>query len=338
MQEAVTGDQEISLRDIFDALKRQRKLIIYIVCGTLFLGVLYAVFTTPRYTATVTVMPVSDQNGGGALAGLAAQFGSVASLAGINLNAGGSDTAEYVAVLKSRGLGEAFIKKENLKRYLFPDQWDTQKGKWRGGNGGGLLAGLKHAVSAALAYLSGDEGWGRNKGGGEPSLWDAYEKFDNDIRVVREDEETGLVTVSFTFPNPSLTAEWANAYISMVNQEIRLDTVREATRALDYLENKAKTTAVAGLRDTIYKLVENQLERITLANARDEFAFKVIDKAVVPEQRSQPRRGLIVVLSVALGGIIGIFVALVFEAYQGGFAQTQVERPMETEADNRAQE
>jgi uncharacterized protein involved in exopolysaccharide biosynthesis len=46
-----------------------------------------------------------------------------------------------------------------------------------------------------------------------------------------------------------------------------------------------------------------------LANVQEEFAFRVIDPAVVPEVRSKPKRKLIVVLGGVLGGMFSIFLA-----------------------------
>ena len=65
MQDYVTDDQEISLRDIFEALKRQRRIIFLVTGITVLIGLLYAILTTPLYTASVTVQPVSDEKASG---------------------------------------------------------------------------------------------------------------------------------------------------------------------------------------------------------------------------------------------------------------------------------
>lgn len=323
MRESVPDDPEISLRDIFEALIRQRKLIVAFTAGTVVVGLLYAIFTTPLYTASVTVQPVSEQKPGG-LAGLAAQFGSVASLAGINLPSAGAEAVEYIAILKSREFGERFIREQQVKPHLFRDKWDARAGAWIGGGreGGGLLSGLKRSILATLAALSDDEGWSGEPREAEPSMWVAYQMFNDQIRRIQEDPQTGLVTVLFEYRNPRLAAQWANAYVAMANEEIRANAIEEASRALEYLNREVERTTAVGLRETIYKLVEAQLERIMLANAREDYAFKVIDKAVEPERRSHPKRALIIALSLVLGLILGIFAALARDAWKGSFRQT----------------
>lgn len=314
----MAGEQEIYLSDIFSALMRRKKLIAGIVGGITFLGLLYAVFATPLYTATVVMRPAEEASGG---AGLGGGLGAAAALAGINIGGGASDKEEYLAILRSRGLAEQFIKENALMPHLFPDDWDDEKGAWREDDRSGILSSLKGHLSSLIASLSGDKGLRGGQGESDPgpSMWGAYKVFNNNIRRVSEDLQTGIVTLSFEFRDPRLAAEWANAYVAMANREIRENTIQEAARALDYLRDEVEKTSVSGLRDTIYSIVEAQLEKITLANARPEYAFKVIDKAVVPEERSHPKRSLIVILSFIFGTMLGVVIALGREAWLGTF-------------------
>lgn len=320
MQQTVTDDQEISLRDIINALLRQRWVIIVCMAVAALTGLLYAVFTQPIYSASTTIRPVIDQRGGG-LGGLASQFGGLASMAGINLGGGGSDKEEYLAILRSRELAERFMTEQDVLPHLFPDLWDDEADRWIGSEDGsssgndGSGGGLRSRISSLLVTLSGDEGRNSGPRGPGPSMWDAYKEFSG-IRSVNEDVQTGIVTVTFRFRNPVQAAEWANGYVAMANREIRENTVREAERALEYLNREVERTQAAGLRETIYALVETQLERIMLAQARDEYSFKILDRAVVPEERSHPNRILIVILALIVGGIIGSAAALLIDVFR----------------------
>lgn len=309
----IPDDQVIYLSDILAALKRQRRLILASVAVTTFIGLLFAVLATPLYTASVIVRPLEVEEGS-ALSTLSSQFGGAAALAGIDLGGSGSDRDEYLAILRSRTLGERFITAYKLKPELFPERWDAAAGRWKEGEPG-LPGRMARAVSRGLAAISGDRGW--RERGPAPTLWDAYKIFDEDVRKVSEDRDTGMVTLSIEFTDPERAAEWANAYVAMANEMIRTDTVAEATRALDYLNAEVDKATVAGLRDTIYRVIEGQLKKIMLANARPDYAFKVVDKAVVPQEKSYPKRALIVILAFMLGGILGIFGALAIEADRG---------------------
>lgn len=314
--------QEIYLSDIFAALGRRKRLILGVVVATTFIGLIYAIFATPLYTATVVIRPAEEANGRGGLGG---GLSAAAAMAGINLGGGASDKEEYLAILRSRGLAEQFIRENALMPHLFPDAWDAEKDAWRESDGSGAILWMKSRLSGLIASLSGDEGYNEGPRESEPGprMWDAYKVFNNSIRRVSEDLQTGIVTLSFEFRDPRLAAEWANAYVTMANREIRENAVQEATRALNYLNTEVDKTSVSGLRDTIYGLVQAQLEKITLANARPDYAFRVIDRAVVPEEKSRPKRSLIVILSFIFGSMLGITIALGREAWLGTFRDNE---------------
>ena len=53
-----------------------------------------------------------------------------------------------------------------------------------------------------------------------------------------------------------------------------------------------------------------------LAEVKDEFAFKTIDPAVVPEEKTGPKRALICVLATLLGGMLGVALVLLRFAFR----------------------
>lgn len=302
-------DDSVSLLDIVLTLKNWKWTIFACILFSAVIGLLYAVFTTPLYRASVTLNAVAEE--GAKLSGAASQLGGVAALAGIDIGGGGTNKEEYVAILKSRELGKQFIERLNLKPHLFPKRWDDEAGQWK--RKGGKKTGFAASVSRTLARLSGDEGW-REEITAAPSDWEAYKKFNEEIRRIGEDNKTGIITVSFEYRNPKRVAEWANAYVALANEDIRQRTVDETSRALSYLTERAEQTVVAGIRETIYGLVEAQLEKIMLANVRQEYAFRVIDEATVPERKATPQRGLTVIVSVIVGFVLGLFISLILEA------------------------
>ncbi|HEX6992796.1 MAG TPA: Wzz/FepE/Etk N-terminal domain-containing protein [Gammaproteobacteria bacterium] len=299
----MTENHEISIADILSALSRRRKLVLGIVAGFVLPGLLYAVLATPRYTATTIVVVAENEDAG--LSSLVASLGPAAALAGgLGLGAGTTTRQTYLAILKSQELANKFIEQHELLPHLFPDQWDAKRKTWKEASDGlltkirGALTGKKHDGSA----------------GGAPSAWRAYQRFDK-IRLVNEDVGSGTVSVSFTFRDPELAAQWANDYVALANHEIRTRTIEESSQALDYLNERAESTSIVGLRETIFRLIESHLEKITLASARPEFAFRVIDRAVAPEERSHPKRKLIVAMALLAGFAFATLATMVLEFY-----------------------
>ena len=318
---ANSNNFEIGLRDILIAI--HRRIYIALSCASLILllGFIYAIFATPQYTSHVIVRPLPEE-GNGLLSGLGGNLASAATLAGINLGSGGSDREEYLAILQSRRIAEIFFREQDALPQLFPDRWDETMRTWRPVEVG-LLGRLKRSLIPTPDHLK--------ESSDRPSNWLAFEEF-KDIRGVAEDPATGIVTVSFTHQDARLAARWANQFVALVNREIRADRLAESERALEYLSVAVQETSLAGLRETIFRLVEKQHENIMLAQARTEFAFKVIDPAVVAEQPSHPQRALIVMLALLLGSMFGVFAALIWDGYRSMTSHDAVLAPSDQPA------
>ena len=71
-----------------------------------------------------------------------------------------------------------------------------------------------------------------------------------------------------------------------------------------------------GIQKSISNVIEGHTQTKTLANVRQQYAFKVIDPAVVPENRISPNRRLITLLGFVIGAMIGIFHAILRDFIQ----------------------
>ncbi len=289
-------EDEINLMDLWRVLVRYKATIIAsIVMGTT-IAVAAALLMTPVYRAEVVMAPVDEKKSGG-LSALMGQFGGLAAMAGINIGGGGGKMEEAIAKLKSRSFTDAFIKDHKLMPVLFADIWDEQGKRW--------LVDAEEDI---------------------PTLWDAYKKFD-DIRNVSTDKKTGIVTLSIEWQDPELAAQWANILVERINRQLQQEAIAEAKKSIAYLEQQLDQTSVIEMRQAIFRLIEAQTKQIMLANVRDEFAFKVIDQAVPPEERIKPKRKVMVVVGFMVGLMLGILLAFLrnFIAKQREEAQQATE-------------
>lgn len=55
-----------------------------------------------------------------------------------------------------------------------------------------------------------------------------------------------------------------------------------------------------------------------LANAQSEYVFKTVDPAVVPQEKSEPKRALIAVVATMLGGMLGVFAVFLIAFVHSG--------------------
>lgn len=212
--------------------------------------------------------------------GLSGQLGGLASLTGISLGGENDRKNEAVATIKSRTLTNAFVSDNDLLPVLFSQQWDPKTKDWR------------EAVSKA------------------PTLWDAYKKIDR-IRRLDEDKKTGLLKLTVEWTDAELAAQWATDLIKRTNQHLRAQAIERADRNIGFLRRQLNETSVIEMRQALYRLIESELKTAMLAQGSEEYAFRVIDPAVVPEEKIWPKRMLLVILGILSGLFLGVFSALV---------------------------
>jgi len=142
------------------------------------------------------------------------------------------------------------------------------------------------------------------------SLWLAVDRFRTQVLSITESKEKGTTTVALQWTNPQQVAEWANDYVALANEILRTRALDDSSRAIGYLKEQTQKTDAVEVQRALYNLIESETKTNMLANTRREYAFTVVDPAVIPEQRVWPRRTLIVLSAAALGGLLGLFMAL----------------------------
>lgn len=248
-------------------------------CGII--SIAYAFMATEWYRAEVTLAPADERSG----QGLSGQLGGLASLAGITVD--GGSTAEPIAILKSREFARLFIEEYELLPVLLFEDWNPATRSWR---------------SADPAN------W--------PDIRDALKVFDEEVRAVSEDTKTGMVTLSVNWTEPDLAAQWANLLVRRLNSSMRARALAEAESNIRYLQGELAATSVLTLQQSIGRLLESEMQKLMLARGNDEYAFRIIDPAMIPKERLKPRRTLIVGLSTILGLIASTMVVILLVIFR----------------------
>jgi len=256
------------------AVWRHRRLLL---CATLASGgaaAIGALTATSVYKAAVVMTQTEDRD---ASKRLQAASGTATALAAItDIDPLGDLTADsrFQQVLKSQGLAEEFIRRENLVALLFPRP--------------------KHPVS----------------------IWFAARRFRERVRYVDEDKLKGTTTVSMEWSDPVLAAKWANSYVALANEVIRTQDSQTSRVRIEYLRTQAAGTTDVALQRSLYQNLTQEAEKSMFASGRQEYAFTVVDPAMVPDQRVRPPRTLMASLGAATG-LLGA-VAAVFARYALG--------------------
>ena len=271
-------EESIDLSAYWRLVFSQRKWVAIVTAVATLIATAMALLLTPVYRAEVLLAPVEQEKNEG-LGALANQFGDLAALAGVNFGPGKDKTAEFVAALNSRALSVDFIKERNLMPILFANRWDPETKAWK-------------------------------EGSAPPTEWQAFGRWDSEIRKINSDRRSGLITLVIEWRDPILAAAWANDLVGQVNARLRTEAVAEVNRNIAYLEKQLPQTNSVEVQQAIYRLIEAQTKKKMIASTRVEYAFTTIDPAVPPEGKYRPNRSVMVVTGLLLGLILGIFVAI----------------------------
>ena len=282
-------DDEIDLRELASVLWAGKKVILAVTSLFAVISVIVVLQIPNQYQATAVVS--SAQNGGSSMLGaMASQLGGLASIAGIKVPSDeGGEAQAAMEIMQSWSFIEEFIKTNNLAAEIFAaDGWDRETNQ------------LSYDSSL---YDSQQKQWVRNPPAGktiEPTGWELYKEFSEHLTVTT-DKTTGMISVSIEHYSPILAQQWVNLYITTINNYMRSRKLQQANSNIEYLEAQIEKTAIAGMKEVFYQVIEEQIKNKMLAEASPEYAFVTVNPAMVPEEKSTPKRALDLCISRTLG-------------------------------------
>lgn len=332
-------DNEIDLIALLKTVFEARRFVITITVMFSVLGIVLALVSPVRYTASSMFMPqLSEGQSNSSLGGLA-------SLAGINLTAimGGqpqeiapslypqiAESSPYRMALLETPVGENQI---SFRDYIIGQ-----------GEGVSIIASIKkYTISLpSLLFSSNNE---------EPTpqtnnLFDISEEdkdlfeFLGQILSVEVDDQEGLVSIGVEFSDRKIAAQLAQAATDLLQTKIIAFKSQSARNNLQFVQGQfdAKRQEFEQIQDSIAmfkdqnlnitsSLYQNQLTRLesrfTLTSTvfqelagqveqakiqvnKDTPIFMIIEPVSVPLKRSKPQRTMMVIIWTFLGGVIAV--------------------------------
>jgi uncharacterized protein involved in exopolysaccharide biosynthesis len=92
--------------------------------------------------------------------------------------------------------------------------------------------------------------------------------------------------------------------------DIMVPTGKLPETGLEYLRKMRELK----YQETLFELLSKQFEMAKIEEAKEAALIQVVDKALVPEQKSKPKRSMIVILATLMAFFIGLLMAFVREA------------------------
>ena len=267
---------EVDVRYLADIVWRGWKVVAVFTAVSAAISVSYALSATEWYRAEALLAPAEERSA----PNLPGQLGGLAALAGVSI--GGGDSAQGIAVLRSRDLAARFIEKHDLLHELFSEKWDSENQTW---------------------LIDDPRKW--------PDVEDAIKSFHEEVLVVTEDRRTGLVSLQVRWKDANRAADWALALVELANYRLRERALKQAEANVEFLRRELTSTNVVTLQQSIGRLLETELQKLMLARGNEEFAFVIVDPPRVPNNRISPRRSVISVVGTTLGMFLGLMFLLI---------------------------
>lgn len=293
-------DDEINVRELFQTLWRGKWLVFFTTLIFATTGFAYALYKPDIYRASVLLAPVKEESAG--LGGVSGQLGGLASLAGISLGGGVTNqTVIAKEILQSRAFLTDFIRRHKLAETLMAvEGWNAVTKEW---------------TYDTDVYDPVEQNWLEDVDGSlqKPTDWDLVETLKEEHFEISESKDTGLITLAVRHYSPKAAQQWAQWLVHDINEHMRKQDVAEAEARISYLKDKLNETNVTGMQQVFYQLIENETRTVMLANAREEYIFRTVDPAVVPEETHEPRRKIIVLIATSIGAFLGIILSFFSE-------------------------
>lgn len=291
---------ELSFGDLVNQIWINKILVLIVCIFTTLAGLYIAVSKPDIYMSEVLLSPSNDANSS-SLNGLTSQLSGLSTLVGFSMGGSKVDQALLnIEVLKSRHFITNFIEKHDLAvKLMAAKSWDIHKN---------ILS------YDEKLYNPKTEKWVREVSfpkQPKPSTQELYKTFMKDNLVITRDAETGLLTVAVKHYSPYIAQQILADLVYAINTELRQRALKEADLSIQYLESALNDTDLSHSIRILYELIETQQNEKMLASVKDDYAFKIIDPAIVPEKKYGPSRPLIIVLAMMLGLFLSIAIVAI---------------------------
>ena len=288
-------EDDIDIAFLIRALLQGKWIIIGFTSVASILVVIYSLSLPNIYTGQAMLVPVSSKD---SVSGSAQNLGGLASLAGISLSDSSDNSVVATEKLQSLSFFEGKILTQiNISDLMAVESWNPNNNS---------------ITYDDAIYDYKTKSWTREvvfPQTPKPSAQESYKAFLEHLSVVK-DLKTNIVTITISHQSPYVAKQWADLVVTEINTFYREKDRSEAEFAVNYLNDQISQTRLSEVKMVIAEVLAQQIQKLTLIEANDNYVFDYIDPPAVMEKKSAPRRAIICIIGALLGGFIGALVAL----------------------------
>jgi uncharacterized protein involved in exopolysaccharide biosynthesis len=292
-------DNEIDLRELFYVLLEGKWIIVSLTAFVSIVGVIYSLSLPNIYQSKTLLVPV---NSSGTISGALGSYRSLAGFAGISLPSGGDEGNSAKAIQKISSL--SFFENNILTNIHLPDlmavkSWNSK---------------TNTLTFDDSIYDTNSNTWTRDHSYPQqqiPSAQESFKVFKTVHLSLSEDKKSGVIILSIKHQSPFVAKQWAELVVNEVNAFYRQKDKSESEKAVSYLNQQISMTGLSEIKQVIAQLLQEETKKLTLIEANQYYVFDYIDPPAVMEEKSEPKRAIICILSALLGGMLSIALVLI---------------------------
>ena len=274
------------------------RLLMVIYCVMIALFIAFLLYLPNQYKAQGLYAP-SPELQSSSLSSLAGSLGGLAGMAGINLGGNKRDNLKIaLEIIKSKAFIYKIIADKHLEVNVFAAKnWDPISKK--------ITINNKY-------YDDSKQKWVRDvklPKTAKPSDFEFYKVFIDNL-AVSFDEKTKMVKLAYQHVSPVFAKKVVDLVVNSINETIQNREIKEAKTSIHLLNKAIKETEYAEMRTLLYDLVQEQIKRLLLAQTKEYYVLEPVDLPIIAEEKSSPKRGLILIVVTFLYGIISLFILL----------------------------
>lgn len=289
-------DDFFSVKFITSQLWKKKVFIFLITLVFSLFGAFYSYSLPNIYISKTILAPNIPQQSQSASLG---QLGGLASFAGINLGNSGTDEYE-IAIQKLTTLN--FFESEILPKIHLPDlvavnAWLPKENK----------------VDYKKDIYNQDSGWvGKYKlnDGDSFNVQEAHRIFLEKNLIIEQNNENSFVIIKIEHQSPYIAKEWVDITVNAINDTMRDDQRKRSNTSLNFLNQQITSTNLTEIKQELSLLIKSEIEKLMFIESHEDYIFKVVEPAYVPDLKSKPQRFIILVLTAFFGLLCSCFYIL----------------------------
>lgn len=305
LENDIKYEDEIDLKNLLHIAWSSKNFIVFF--SLIFILTFYLIsvfFIQDRYTSGITVLD-NDASSSGFLN----EISGLASIAGVDIQTSNSSSKKELAleVMNSVDFFEKLYKDDEFAAELMAtEKYDLKSQK---------------TIFASSMFNSVSKEWRLDKFGQsvKPSLISGHSEFHEDFFSVIEGDS--FIRIEVTHLSPIVAEKWVNKIFKNINLSVQTRDKEDARQSIEFLNEQMRKNKFVFIENNLSGLLTQEMQKLMLSEISDEYVFKVVDSARVPELPSEPNR----ILITTLGGLIGFTLSLMIALIYGFYSSKKIE-------------